>query len=178
MLLLNLLLTLACILIFPLCRDDNPITKFLTKNFIGNVFLKITKATDLLSSQLTLLLTTLLISIIIQTLTFFSIYILSKALTLPAQPEIRHIFIATPFASLANAMPLPGGGLGAGEIVFAEVLQKCQTSAGVYITGGAAVLLFWRFFSILLAVLLGFPTYLTYQKTKFNELEPLQLNPE
>ena len=64
---------------------------------------------------------------------------------------------------VANALPVPGGGLGVGENAFDGLLRLCRDENGTPITGGAAIFLIWRFCAIVIG-LVGLPFYLKGKK--------------
>ena len=68
------------------------------------------------------------------------------------------MLFAAPEAFLTSSLPLPGGGLGVGELAFDEVLRHCRVG-GLPVLGGAEIFLSWRLLSVILG-LIGLPWYL------------------
>lgn len=99
------------------------------------------------------------ISVAIQGLTVLSIFVFGNVSSLERPPSLSQVFLATPIAFLANTLPLPGGGLGAGEAAFEQALACCPTAMGNSALGGASLFLFWRCCTVLLG-LIGLPIYL------------------
>jgi len=99
------------------------------------------------------------LSVILQSLGLTAIWCFGGTLALLVEPAPAQIFFAAPPALVANALPVPGGGLGVGEAAFDQVLRLCRTAGGESVEGGAAIFLLNRFWSILIG-LFGFPIYL------------------
>lgn len=101
-----------------------------------------------------------LLSVVTQAANMATLYYFAQALDLDALPSMQEIFYAAPVAFVANCLPVPGGGLGVGEAVFAETLAL---ATGGRVTGGADIFLLWRFWFIVLG-LIGLPMYLRGKK--------------
>lgn len=96
-------------------------------------------------------------SVGVQALCLYAMYLTSEALGLSI--SLRHIMFATPGAIIANALPVPMGGLGVGEASFASLLSLCSPTAEAA-RGGAMLFLAWRILNNLFSVLTGLPYYL------------------
>ena len=152
-------------LIVPSCQPGHHFSEFVSTHLPGGKSLmKLAESILLFHNNLGILFYTLFLSLITHTLNLFSVYCFGLAVELKAEPTVFSVFFAAPITYIVNSLPLPGGGLGVGETVFANLMALCQTPAGQAITGGAIVFLTWRIWYILLCLLGGFPCYLAGRK--------------
>ena len=142
---------------------------FLGKQFIGvidNIFIYRKCGKQLLFS--------FMISIFSHIAIVFVFYLLSQALVLAVSPTLSHMFFAAPPSILINTLPVPGGGLGVGELALDVILGLCRSIDGQAITGGASIFLFFRF-CITIVGLIGMPFYL-YNKKDVERAEAILKN--
>jgi glycosyltransferase involved in cell wall biosynthesis len=99
------------------------------------------------------------ISALVQFIALLALYLFSQAIQLERPPTIEHVFYAAPLAIATGSLPLPGSGLGVGEVAFDQLLSRCRTKAYEPIEGGAGVFLMSRCWGVILS-LIGLPFYL------------------
>ncbi len=154
------ILNLVAAWILPGLTEGQPLWHFVkTKVFLGGKMLQLVDIFNCYRRHVPKFILAFLLSILLQSLTFISIYAIGKSLNLRPDLSLGHVFFAAPFAFTANLLPLPGGGLGAGEMAFQHVLSLCRLSNGQIILGGVSVFLFWRCLSLIFS-LVGLPFYL------------------
>ncbi|GHS94791.1 hypothetical protein FACS1894139_17980 [Planctomycetales bacterium] len=160
-----LIAALLAVAIVPSCQPGRRLSNFIHSRVPGGAALmRFVEALLIFRNDLAALGYALLLSVGQQTVNICSIYFISRAIVLPAAPGVFDIFFAAPLASIANTLPVPGGGLGVGEAVFAGVLSLCQDGAGNAIVGGATIFLAWRLWTVLLSFTGGLPYYLRGKK--------------
>ncbi|GHV21927.1 hypothetical protein AGMMS49959_11860 [Planctomycetales bacterium] len=160
-----LIAALLAVAIVPSCQPGRRLSNFIHSRVPGGAALmRFVEALLIFRNDLAALGYALLLSVGQQTVNICSIYFISRAIVLPAVPGVFDIFFAAPLASIANTLPVPGGGLGVGEAVFAGVLSLCQDGAGNAIVGGATIFLAWRLWTVLLSFTGGLPYYLRGKK--------------
>ncbi|MDR0867983.1 MAG: flippase-like domain-containing protein [Planctomycetota bacterium] len=160
-----LVVALLAVATVPSCQPGRRLSNFIHSRVPGGAALmRFVEALLIFRNDLAALGYALLLSVGQQTVNICSIYFISRAIVLPAAPGVFDIFFAAPLASIANTLPVPGGGLGVGEAVFAGVLSLCQDGAGNAIVGGATIFLAWRIWTVLLSFMGGLPYYLRGKK--------------
>jgi len=122
----------------------------------GALALRFVEAARMARSHLGLLGAMLLVSTSSQFCSLGALYLFGRALDLP--PTLDQVLAAAPVAMLANALPVPGGGLGVGEAAMATLLELLARE-GAPATGGALIFLTWRLWVVVWG-LVGLPLYL------------------
>lgn len=84
---------------------------------VGHIIGKLIGAIRLFRAKLGTVTVSLLLSIVVHAGTTVGIYLIATGLTLPS-PSVQQHFLVVPLTLLANAVPLPMGGLGAGEFAM------------------------------------------------------------
>ena len=160
-----LLLAWLAVVILPSCLPGRSLYRFTTERLpLGKTLMGFINNFLMFKDDLKALFYGYVLSFILQLLNFFSFYYLSKCVVLPAYPQLTDILFAAPLAFVVNTLPIPGGGLGVGEMAFNQLLELTRTPAGQSITGGAAIFLLWRFWNYLLGIAIGLPLYLQGRK--------------
>ncbi len=159
-----LLLSLLLIIIVPSCQEGRSLHRFVVKLPLGRLFMDFIGNFLLYKDDIRAVVLGFVLSLILQLLNFISFYFFSKCVMLPHYPQLVDIFFAAPLAFVVNTLPIPGGGLGVGEMAFNKLLELCNTPEGMSITGGAAIFLLWRFWNYLYGIVLGLPLYLKGKK--------------
>ncbi len=129
---------------------------------LGGPVLRFTEAVLLTRHRLPLLGALLLLSIASQAVTVLALWALGRALDAP--PTLPQLLATVPVAMVANAVPVPGGGLGVGEAALATLLERF-TVDGRAVTGGAALFLSWRVWVVVWG-LLGLPPFLARNRAR------------
>lgn len=164
----SLPLSALCILILPSCLPGRSFASFISAHLpFGEKVVNLISALLSYHNNLALLLGCMLLTLLLHTFNFLSIYVFSLTLSLPGYPSISDVFFAAPVACITNALPMPGGGIGVGEFAFDSLLSLCRTPEGRIITGGASILLLWRLWGIALC-LIGLPFYLAERTSAKN----------
>jgi len=152
-------------LIIPSCQPGHHFSQFVSKYLPGGkALMSLTESILLFHNNLAVLFYSLLLSLVTHTCNLFSLYFLALAVELKNTPTIFSVFFAAPITFIVNSLPLPGGGLGVGEMVFENLMALCRTPTGEVIAGGAIAFLTWRIWYILLCLIGGFPCYLAGRK--------------
>ena len=159
-----LVIAFLAIIIVPSCQDGRSLHSFVIRLPLGKFFMNFISNFLLYKDDLRAIILAYVLSFVLQMLNFFAFYFFSKCVVLPNYPQLIDLFFAAPLAFVANSLPIPGGGLGVGEMAFSKLLELCQTPEGVSITGGAAIFLLWRFWNYLYGIVFGLPLYLRGRK--------------
>lgn len=104
------------------------------------------------------LLSTVGMGVLTQACMLLAIWLATRATGVPAVSG--QVLLAAPLALLANVLPLPAGGLGAGEVAYAEILGLLPGPSGAAVEGGALAFLFFRFLLVAMQFCIGLPAYL------------------
>jgi uncharacterized membrane protein YbhN (UPF0104 family) len=154
----NTILSFFCAVLPPSLRSGHTLADFfILKIPKGKLVISLIDTIHIYATQFKSMVCIMILSVIIQSLSFISIYCFCF-IFFQKTPDLVSVFIATPIAFLANIFPLPGGGLGAGELAFAHILQQVHLSHGDHLVAGATAFLFWRFWTLSLS-LVGLPFY-------------------
>lgn len=92
-------------------------------------------------------------------LAVLAIFALGHGIAIDAIPSIGHVVFAAPIAFLTTILPLPGNGIGVGEVAFDSALRLMPDTAGAGMVGGAALYLSYRILTTVMA-LIGLPLFL------------------
>ena len=164
----------ACLLILPSCQPGGGLEGFVRDHVpLGGRIMGLIQAILAYKDSFRSLLAAFGVSMVLQSINLSAIYLIGLSLAIERSPELQHVFFAWPAAFVVNAMPVPGGGLGVGEVAFDHLLALCGY------TGGAAIFLAWRCWLILLG-LVGLPLYLLHRGaggarvSELGELDELQ----
>ncbi len=95
------------------------------------------------------------LALVLQTGCVAGIYCFAQAVPIEPHPTVGHVLFAVPASMVANALPLPGGGLGVGETTLEVLLRLCKVD-GEPVTSGAETFLLTRIVLTTLS-LLGLP---------------------
>ncbi|MBN2712539.1 MAG: flippase-like domain-containing protein [Planctomycetes bacterium] len=156
--------SLACIGVMPSCLPGRRLEGiFLRRIPFGAKLINFIQKLLVFKDHFLPFVACFLISAFLQGLGLVGMFFLSKALVQDTPPSLEHIFFAGPPAFIANVVPVPGGGLGVGEVALEELLRLCRDNSGHIITGGAALFLSYRFLNISIG-LIGLPFYLRGKK--------------
>lgn len=160
-----LLAGLLSLLLLPSCQPGHRLAGLVTKYCPGGKqLMALTDSVLLFHNNIPALFYTLFMSLLTHGFNLLSVYFCGLAVELATPPTVFSVFFASPMAFIANCLPMPGGGLGVGEAVFAEVLALCRTESGAAIVGGATVFLTWRIWWGMLCFVCGLPCYLAGKK--------------
>ncbi len=165
-----LVISFVSIIIVPSCQEGKSLHNFVIKLPLGEFLMKFLSNFLMFKDDLAAVIFAYVLSVFLQFLNFIAFYFFSKCVILPHYPQLLDVFFAAPLSFVANSLPIPGGGLGVGEMAFNKLLELCKTPNGVSITGGAAIFLLWRFWNYLYGIVFGLPLYLKGKK-KINEAE-------
>ncbi len=114
---------------------------------VGHLFGRLLGAIRLFRQKLGTVAAALAISILVHSGTTLGFYLIAGGLSLPS-PTLAQHFLVVPLTLLANAVPLPMGGLGAGEFALDALYQHtAQIAEG----SGLIVSLGYRVITILVA---------------------------
>lgn len=161
---LDFTIAFLCILLVPSCQPGRRLERFIRCHVpLGSSIMHFIQAVLIFRDRFAATIASYGLSVFLQILVLISFFLLSQALALTTPPSLNHVFFAAPPAMVANALPVPGGGLGVGEAAFDQILNLCRTEEGEPVRGGAAIFLFYRFWSILLN-LIGLFFYLQERK--------------
>lgn len=152
-------LAVACltIVVVPSVMPGRTLERFVRHRLpMGEKVLKLIHAHLLYRETPMVMVYAFLLSVVTQAANMASLFFFALALDLDAMPSMQEIFYAAPVAFVANCLPVPGGGLGVGEAVFANTLSL---ATGGRVGEGADIFLLWRFWFIVLG-LIGLPLYL------------------
>lgn len=156
-----LLAALLALLVIPSCQPGHHFSQFVIRRVPGGKqLMSLMESVLLFHNDLPALFYTLFLSLLTHGFNLLSVYCFGLAMELPTEPTLFSVFFAAPLAYIANSLPVPGGGLGVGEAVFADVMALCRTPAGAAIIGGGTVFLTWRIWYVLLSLAGGLPCYL------------------
>jgi uncharacterized membrane protein YbhN (UPF0104 family) len=123
----------------PHFLPGGPVDRLVARVPGGPALLGLARALALYRLRLRDLAAAFALSMLIQGLTVLSIFMLGRASSVERPPTLPQVAFATPVAFVANSLPLPGGGLGAGEAAFDQALQYCSTTRETVVVGGAFV---------------------------------------
>lgn len=158
---LSLVVAFLTILVVPSLMPGRTLERFTrTRIPMGANILKLIHAHLVYREAPMAMVYAFLLSVVTQAANMASLYYFAVALDLDILPSIQEIFYAAPVAFVANCLPIPGGGLGVGEAVFANTLSL---ATGERVVDGADIFLLWRFWFIVLG-LIGLPMYLRGKK--------------
>ena len=133
---------------------------------MGEVAQRLLAAFVPLQRQPAALAAALVMSLTLQSLTIASIYLIGLGTPIERAPTLGETCFGTPFAFLANSLPLPGSGLGAGEAAFDRALRGDFDGRGTTgLRGGATIFLFWRCWTIVIS-LIALPLYLVESRSR------------
>ncbi len=159
-----LIISLLSVIIIPSCQDGRSLHNFVVRLPLGKFFMNFISNFLMFKDDLGAIIMAYVLSFVLQLLNFFSFYFFSKCVLLQFYPQLTDLFFAAPLAFVANTLPIPGGGLGVGEMAFNKLLELCSTPEGASITGGAAIFLLWRFWNYIFGIVIGLPLYLRGRK--------------
>ncbi len=162
--LVALVISFASIIIVPSCQDGRILHGLVIKLPLGKFFMNFISNFLMYKDDLIAVILAYALSFILQLLNFFAFYFFSRCVILTHYPQLIDMFFAGPLAFVANTLPIPGGGLGVGEMAFNKLLELCRTPEGASITGGAAIFLLWRFWNYIYGIVFGLPLYLKGRK--------------
>lgn len=173
----SLLMGIICIIFVPSCQPGRRFERWVSRYIpLGNKVMSLAQSLLEYRNRLGVFAGSFLLSLLTHGTNLLSLFFFSRAIDLRYQPSVADIFFAAPMAYVANSLPVPGGGLGVGELAFDSLLAMCRSPEGAVITGGASIFLIWRFWYIVLG-LLGLPFYLKGKK-KIEEAEEEYLREE
>ncbi len=151
------LVSLGSVAVVPSCQPGRTLEGFVRRQVpLGGQIMGLVQAVLAYQGALGTLALALALSLVVQAGTLSTLYFLTRTVS-PA--TLVDVLFAAPAALLANQLPVPGGGLGVGEVAFETTLRLCRTSAGDPVTGGAEAFVLFRLF-LIAAGLLGLPIYL------------------
>jgi uncharacterized membrane protein YbhN (UPF0104 family) len=154
------LVALGCILVVPSCQPGRSLEGIIRRQGEwGEKLLKLIQSVLIYRDGFGIVVVALVMSFVAQAIGVGAVFMLGQALNIPSAPRISHVFLSAPPALIANALPMPGGGLGVGEAAFDRILSLCRDADGRSIRGGASIFLTLRFVTIVVG-LLGLPFYL------------------
>lgn len=160
-----LVMALLSVVILPSCQPGRSFNRFMhTRVPLGDKFMGFVSAILLYKDSLGVFLLAFIISLAIHGLNLLSFYFFGMCIKPDDYPELVNVLFAAPLSFVANAVPVPGGGLGVGENAFEYFLSLCKSPGGVAITGGAAIFLLWRFWYFLISIVIGLPLYIRGKK--------------
>jgi len=158
------LLGFACMLVVPSCQPGRTLENFLRNRVpLGGKLMELVKAVLAYRSHFLIVVRSFALSAGLQALVLLSLFCFSQTIAGVNKPTLGQVFFAGPPTFVANALPMPGGGLGVGENAFEYLLGRCQSSGGKAVEGGALIFLMWRFWTIIMG-LCGLPFYLWGKK--------------
>lgn len=160
----GLALATLCIAIVPSCQPGRRLEQFVRQYIpAGNHIMNLANALLVYHNHLAVLGISMLLTFFLQSINIVALFFFAKAISLAYMPSLLDVFYVTPLTQIANTLPVPGGGLGVGELAFDTLLSFCRDAQNHTILGGAAVFLLYRFVNIILS-LLGLPFYLMDSK--------------
>lgn len=160
----GLFCSLICIFIMPSLQPGRTLEKFVSNKLpLGKNLMSFINSLLEYHNNLGSLAGGLFLSFITHGTNMTALYFFSQAIDLEQMPKLVDIFFAAPIAFVANALPVPGGGVGVGEVVFNNLLEMCRSAGNEPITGGASIFILWRVWFIALG-LIGLPFYLKGKK--------------
>jgi uncharacterized protein (TIRG00374 family) len=127
------------------------VSKFFEKLPLGQYVQRVFDAIYVYRHNKTILLMAVAISLVIHVITVAAMVLLSSVIK--SERIIWEIWVLVPLGLVANSLPVTPGGLGVGEAAFNKLF------AMVGISGGASLILAWRFLMILLGFI-GLSFYL------------------
>ena len=150
---------LVAALVLPACLPGGSLSGFVrTRLPLGEPFMRFVDALLMVRHRLPLLGLMWLMSMISQSLTIVALWCFAHALPLDPMPTLVQLGTVTPLAMVINTVPVPGGGLGVGEVALATLLELWSVG-GQAVTGGATIFLSWRIWVVLWGML-GLPAFL------------------
>lgn len=154
------LASLCCGILVPELAPGGRIAAFITRCLpLGGKITSLVRSVLAYRNHSGILLGAFGISVLVQFVALLALYLFSQAIQLERPPTIEHVFYAAPLAIATGSLPLPGSGLGVGEVAFDQLLSRCRTKAYEPIEGGAGVFLMARCWGVILS-LIGLPFYL------------------
>jgi uncharacterized membrane protein YbhN (UPF0104 family) len=150
---------LVAALLLPACLPGGRLSDFVRHRMpLGEPFMRFVDALLMVRQRLPLMAAMWLLSMFSQSLTIVALWCFAHALPLDVQPSLLQLGTVTPLAMVINTVPVPGGGLGVGEVALAGLLELWRVE-GQAITGGATIFLSWRIWVVLWGML-GLPAFL------------------
>lgn len=148
--------SLACLIVLPSLQPGRTLERAAQRAPFARPVLSFVQAIIAFRGHSPTLAAALALSLAAQGGSLLTLYLLATTVS-PA--SFLDVLFAGPAALVANMLPVPGGGLGVGELAFENTLGLCQTVEGARVAGGAQAFLLFRLF-LIAAGLLGLPVYL------------------
>ena len=146
-----------CVILLPSCQPGRTL-EGVVRSYVpfGNQLMSLAQAILLYRGHFAVLTLALGLSIIVQTCMLFALFLMAVTVT---DAHFFDVVLAGPPALVANLLPVPGGGLGVGEVAFEHTLALGRSATGEAIIGGAHAFLLFRL-NLIACGLLGLPLYL------------------
>jgi uncharacterized membrane protein YbhN (UPF0104 family) len=149
--------SLGSIALVPSCQPGGTLEGFVRHRIpFGGQVMGLVQAVLAYRGALGSLFLALTLALLAQAGTLLTLFLLARTVS---KASLVDVLFAGPTALVANQLPVPGGGLGVGELAFDSTLGLCRTPAGDAVTGGAEAFVLFRLFLIATG-LLGLPIYL------------------